>query len=372
MWTAEHDKVACEFLLNPEVRLLLVSIDFGGDGTGGDTAVLRLSTEMPSKTVATSSPMVFEYQHFVLGSATTTLTPDNISKEVTFGVIAPEDLLDSLMRVMNTIYVPQVVGNSNLPESVHKSLTQGMHRFMANLTETAFQMHGKTVLYIPQESTDLSDLDAIMDDKDLVQRLESTVIRWTRQIKEVVNLQTTSKQDAETSTPLDEIEFWRERTVDLSGIRDQLALPEVKQIAGVLHAVKSSYLNSFQDLSAIIHEGSNEAQDNLKFLSTLKPLCEQLAEAAPAEVVEILPKLLSVIRMIWSISKHYNQPERMTKLLRNVSNAIMVRCCAGNPCRGHLWRWHRPRGRKRRRTPPGHCMRRSMEGRIPSYSKCHQ
>jgi hypothetical protein len=42
-------------------------------------------------------------------------------------------------------------------------------------------------------------------DKDLVQRLEATVIHWTRQIKEVVTNQDNATTTAETGGPLDEI-----------------------------------------------------------------------------------------------------------------------------------------------------------------------
>ena len=94
--------------------------------------------------------------------------------------------------------------------------------------------------------------------QDLVQRLESITIHWTRQIKEVVNQQVSSMltfmtcgilhmrcrllavwhsvtscqhrlmrpqdQDdaAERAGPIAEIEFWRALSVDLGGIRDQL------------------------------------------------------------------------------------------------------------------------------------------------------
>ena len=58
-----------------------------------------------------------------------------------------------------------------------------MHRFMASLTETAWDQRGTTTLYIPSEDLDNSELAA--KQKDLVQRLESTLIHWTRQIKEV-------------------------------------------------------------------------------------------------------------------------------------------------------------------------------------------
>jgi hypothetical protein len=62
---------------------------------------------------------------------------------------------------------------------------------MAFLTDATFQMKGHTVLYIPSEELPNPDLAA--KSKDVVQRLESLVIHWTRQIKEVVNIQHTSE-----------------------------------------------------------------------------------------------------------------------------------------------------------------------------------
>lgn len=56
-------------------------------------------------------------------------------------------------------------------------------------------MRGKTILYIPQEQ--LGDPKQAAKQKDLVQRLESTVIHWTRQIKEVVNQQDSLDAGAE-------------------------------------------------------------------------------------------------------------------------------------------------------------------------------
>jgi len=56
---------------------------------------------------------------------------------------------------------------------------------MATLTEESASMKGKTQLYIPEEH--INDVEVAIRDKDLIQRLESTVIYWTRQIKEVVS-----------------------------------------------------------------------------------------------------------------------------------------------------------------------------------------
>ena len=46
--------------------------------------------------------------------------------------------------------------------------------------------------------------------KDLLQRLESTIIHWTRQIKEVINVQDSAVgADSDKDGPLHEIELWR-------------------------------------------------------------------------------------------------------------------------------------------------------------------
>ena len=39
-------------------------------------------------------------------------------------------------------------------------------------------------------------------------------------------------------------------------------------------------------------------------------------------------------RMVWNVSNHYNRSERLTGLLRKVSNQIMARCCASIPLEG--------------------------------------
>ena len=133
---------------------------------------------------------------------------------------------------------------------------------------------------------------------------------------------------AETAGPLEEIHFWRSRTVDLSGIKEQLNRQGVRKIVAVLTAAKSSFLAPFEKLAELIRTGSMEAQDNLRFLNILTEPCEQLAAAAPKDIPAILPGLLNRIRVIGTVSRKYTSPERLTGLLRKVSNEIINRCCA--------------------------------------------
>lgn len=86
---------------------------------------------------------------------------------------------------------------------------------MAQLTEESQKQEGFTKLYIPKE--DLSDLYQASQDKDLIQRLEHTLIYWIRQIKDIVSNQD-SQSDNENAGPLEEIAFWSRRMENLAQI----------------------------------------------------------------------------------------------------------------------------------------------------------
>ena len=77
------------------------------------------------------------------------------------------------------------------------------------------------------------------------------MIHWIRQIKEVLNSQD-AYETSENAGPLEEIEFWKSRCEDLSGISDQLSKAGVKQIQETLEQSKSSYVGPFKKLSKLI------------------------------------------------------------------------------------------------------------------------
>lgn len=122
----------------------------------------------------------------------------------------------------------------------------------------------------------------------MIQRLETTLIYWHRQIKEVVNNQD-SQHDSENAGPLEEIKYWRSRKENLSYIDEQLEKDELKKIKHILHLVDSSYVVSFEDLSKNIKIGSIEAEDNLMFLKSLYEPCKKLGESTPQEIPALLP-----------------------------------------------------------------------------------
>jgi dynein heavy chain len=127
---------------------------------------------------------------------------------------------------------------------------------MAFLNEYTHKSRGQTYLYIPQE--DLNDPQANSKDRDLIQRLETTIIGWTGQIKELVSTQDAPNSKA-VESPLDEINYWQKRTTNLQMVTDRLETPELKKVIHVLKIYQSTYLINFDKFKTRIDDGFNES-----------------------------------------------------------------------------------------------------------------
>lgn len=149
----------------------------------------------------------------------------------------------------------------------------------------------------------------------------AAVIYWSRQLKDVLNSQDMSGLD-ETAGPLEEIDFWKARNRDLMGISKQLNKPSIKKITHILDLAKSSYVTSFLKLAKQIQDGSKQAENNLQFLLVLKDPCHELADAKPAEIGKLLPRIINIIRVIWNNSEFYNTRERLTAMFRKVGKQL--------------------------------------------------
>jgi len=266
----------------------------------------------------------YQVSFFIKRSGKEPVTMNRIDQQIIVSRVN-NNPLDDLLSKMTSDFVPQLHAEQEWPDGVKKEFQANLNKFMATLTEESAMMKGKTQLYIPDEH--IQDVDTAVRDKDLIQRLESTVIYWTRQIKEVVSNQDTSTSQ-ENSDPLDEIEHWRARTTNLSDLRHRLTSKQLQRILEVLTRANSSYLTGFQELEKRINDGYEEANDNLNCLSILQPPCKAIDQAQPKDIPKLLPEVLNNVRMIWECSKFYNTSDKMKSLLTKISNQIIKRCRA--------------------------------------------
>ncbi|XP_077326811.1 dynein axonemal heavy chain 2 [Lithobates pipiens] len=251
------------------------------------------------------------------------LTPENLEENLQFGSVRGPSI-PALLRMMNGIYAPLLSGNTSWPESIRNNFSTNFHRFMSALTDTRYKSQGQTVLYIPIEAMNVEAETAIKD-KELVHRLETIMVHWTRQIKELLSAQEAVEM-GESTGPLEEIAFWRERCTDLSGISKQLDKLGVKHIHHILEMAKSSYVGPFQKLSKQIQDGSVQAQSNLTFLSILQEPFAELMSLSLKNIPEKFPHLVNLVRIIWVNSPNYNTRERITSLFRKISNELIRLC----------------------------------------------
>ncbi|KNE55698.1 hypothetical protein AMAG_17807 [Allomyces macrogynus ATCC 38327] len=72
------------------------------------------------------------------------LTAATLTRRVQYGAFA-RWVLDSLVMLMNGVYVPLFLDNRGWPDTVRKDFAGQLHKFMAVLTDTAFHSQGHTV-----------------------------------------------------------------------------------------------------------------------------------------------------------------------------------------------------------------------------------
>nr|XP_055054184.1 LOW QUALITY PROTEIN: dynein axonemal heavy chain 2 [Misgurnus anguillicaudatus] len=306
-WTDENERALDKFISDPSIRLLIVYHD--------PFTSPRVDYAMPAQVV--------EQMSYFIRAEDSIITEESFESSVQFGSIKG-GAIEGLLRFMNGIHAPQVTLSTTWPESTKNFYSENLHRFITNITDSRFKLLGSTVLYVPLEALQHRP-EEVIQNKNLVHRLEIVIIHWTRQIKEVLSAQEIGEM-GESSGPLEEISFWKSRFADLANISQQLQKPGVCHMLKILQLCSPFYTSQFSELAKHIQDFSLQAQSNISFLSLLKEPCEELAQLKPCEIAPKLPHIIKVIRVIWVNSSYYNTHERITALFGKMSNEIIRLC----------------------------------------------
>ncbi|CAJ1086733.1 dynein heavy chain 2%2C axonemal-like [Xyrichtys novacula] len=251
------------------------------------------------------------------------ITADTFDKVIMYAT-QPGDPIRSLHNQMICLHAPAITLTNLGQKSIKDHYMNEMHCSIASLSDNFSKKSGKITLYIPMEALQCSAEEA-QKDRMLIQRLETVVIYWTDQIKELLS-DCKALEIEENCGPLQEIAFWESRSAKLLDISQQLQKPEVKHIQKILQLSKSVYENRLGKLAEKIQDCSLEAKSNLTFLSILKEPLEELAKFKPDEVIEKLMHIVNLIRIIWVNSPHYNSCERITGLFHKMGNEVISLC----------------------------------------------
>lgn len=165
--------------------------------------------------------------------------------------------------------------------------------------------------------------------KEKTQVLETAIIHWTKQIKNVL------RQDPENALkegkhpgPLAEIDFWDKQADNLDSICEQLNTERIKKVLKFLEQNKSTFISPFSKLQKEVQISRVEAVENKKYLKTLKSLFSDLCAGSMElpELQELFMPIMHTILMIYQYSTHYNTTPRLVVLIREICNEIIKQC----------------------------------------------
>ncbi|MBK8156724.1 MAG: hypothetical protein IPK55_12360 [Streptococcus sp.] len=99
----------------------------------------------------------------------------------------------------------------------------------------------------------------------------------------------------------------------------------MKRVIKFLEQNKSTYTSPFGKLQKDVSTARAEANDNFKYLSTLKTFFMEL-ESETADFVKLhdfFVPIMHTILLIWKHSQYYNTPSKLVVLIREICNAII-------------------------------------------------
>ena len=223
----------------------------------------------------------------------------------------------------NAVYLPlvtQAALTQGWPETLAKEVMGYFNLTIANITTTIGEKNGTTSLPLPPSET-----SPLMDEKERTYQLETSIITWTRQIKDILKADPEEELKAGKHVGPDvEVAYWEYQANNLNAISEQLKGARIQKVVEVLESISSTYTPAFLQLCESVQVAAAEANENVKFLAPLKPHLDRLANADEFESLDkTFVLIMHSILLIWKHSNYYNTPSRLVLLMREICNDLI-------------------------------------------------
>ncbi|XP_055639411.1 dynein axonemal heavy chain 2-like isoform X2 [Toxorhynchites rutilus septentrionalis] len=244
--------------------------------------------------------------------------------DIMFGTLH-SDIEGSLLVLLEHVYGPLIVSNSEWSENVRGNILTGYNSFMTYLNELHYKLSGFTLLYVPREGNDMDVQEAVLN-RSMIKRMEAVVIDWTSQIRSTLS-DTQHFVPDDLVCPSDEYNFWIYRHEVLSAIKTQFEGPNIVHVLKILDLAQSLYIKPLRDVLADLEQEIEIAESNIPFLKLLVNPCFAIRTLDNEDdLCSQLIYVMHIIRFIGSDSRHMHRNECITKLFLYLSNEI-VSCC---------------------------------------------
>ncbi|CAF1057845.1 unnamed protein product [Didymodactylos carnosus] len=200
-----------------------------------------------------------------------------------------------------------------------------LHRFHLQLQSTLRQMQGEFQLHVPIQLLNKNLITSGDEtEEEYIENLEYLIYDWETILHQELNNELSKK--VTNSSPLAELEFWKERSIRMTSLLEQMKKEEVLRIINILREIDSPSLSGYNNIRVQLNNYLSEAQDNYKFLLTMERHLKTLQMGSSFQsVINILPNLMQGLKTIWTMSKYYNKDERMVPFMEKMAHEIINR-----------------------------------------------
>ena len=258
------------------------------------------------------------------------LTKANIHTGTFVAKIGGMSSFEHLELISKNVLIPVLSNQTNQlswGDLKSQNITDCFHSFLSSSAILCGQVKAETRLPTPplygggensnsNVSGNGNSNGPLSESTNRISLLESTIITWTKQIKNVL------KQDPETQlklgfhpTPDVEISFWKNKANNLNSIFEQLQSPSTRRVLKALDQAKSTYCTTFARLCKEVYAARLEANDNMKNLKTLEKWVNKLNEEDFGNLSVMFKPMLHTLMLIWKHSTYYNTPSRLVILV---------------------------------------------------------
>jgi len=235
--------------------------------------------------------------------------------------------IEQLSALVDGVFLPLLSSNANnnsWPKVVSEDVVHHAQQLKSSTHVVMGQVKGQTLLPLPVGAEDLQNTQDTVVSKTLVHSIESAVIEWAHQVRDVLK-KDSAQPLIEGLNPgaLVELDFWIAKKANLTCIHEQLNTPQMLHMRQILEDHNSSYAPALKKLYLDVQEALDEATDITKYLTPLRSFLEDVEEGDFANFPVVFMQMLRILTLVWKHSKHYCTPRHIVVILREIFNQLI-------------------------------------------------
>ncbi|CAL6078446.1 Outer-arm_dynein gamma [Hexamita inflata] len=263
----------------------------------------------------------------------------SVDQDLACGMLA-KNYLQSLVILLQNVFQPvlenQDLCQKQLSEAQVSTFLNTCKRFVDSLQKCGLIIKDQVKLIvpeddnikkIPQNPTQAQINKMLADQPEQVSSIECAVAALCNQIELFLVDQEKVRIEGEDVGPESEQIFWRARMACYNHIQQQMKdIVWINSAMVILKQSGSQVVSRWQKVKQRVQEGTNEAKDNLKYLSTITDILQPLYSNQPGKLTLVIQDLMETIKMTHAMAKYYGSRDNMTTLMVKISNQMIKSC----------------------------------------------